>query len=462
MGTTAKSKRTVRIATVAGWSALFVCLALLLQFLHNPLFPEPGRILSRLFELLGSGDFWLDLGRTVFRSVLAFCLALFAGIAWAALFARSELKTALAMPAILTLQAAPVLIWIVPLVLLAGSGHAGPVLATTLVVLPLMVLEFREAFAGLTTEHRDFWRVYVPARLVRARLRLRYEMQPHVRVVTGLGLLLAFKASLIAEWFGSQNGLGRLLQNAFIRVDMETFLATAGVFLVVVLGVYAVAERVLAPRTIAALSADRLSRLSGTGVPLRFENVHFAFGAKKILNGVNFTLAPGQIALLTGPSGCGKTTFARLAAGLLKADAGQIASATRPALVFQANILLPAFSILENAAFFLPETTWDRAAGALHATGIETPLESVQTLSGGMKRRLAVARALCLDPDLVILDEPFNGLDQGSTEALLALVRANFLDRGIGVLLITHQWATGRDNDLPVYRLENGNLTQIR
>jgi NitT/TauT family transport system ATP-binding protein len=144
------------------------------------------------------------------------------------------------------------------------------------------------------------------------------------------------------------------------------------------------------------------------------------------LEGISFAVETGQFATLIGPSGCGKTTLLKIIAGLLNPSTGEVLiddlRVTGPgpdrALVFQSFVLLPWADVLTNAAFGLeargvsqPERT-RRAAAELSRVGLSGfEHHYPHELSGGMQQRVGIARALAVDPENLLMDEPFGALD---------------------------------------------------
>ncbi len=168
---------------------------------------------------------------------------------------------------------------------------------------------------------------------------------------------------------------------------------------------------------------------------IELKNVSFSYGDKEVLNRFSLSIPPqGRIALM-GPSGCGKTTLLRLIMGLEKPQAGKILNRPHPvAAVFQEDRLLRHLTVLENTALAGGDNA--KATRILEALGLGEELQSKPTaLSGGMRRRVAIARALCTPSRLLILDEPFNGLDE-QTKAHTAKV---ILQEWQGAILaVTH------------------------
>ena len=191
---------------------------------------------------------------------------------------------------------------------------------------------------------------------------------------------------------------------------------------------------------------------------LAVEGLSHGYGGTRVLDNVNLGVAPGEILCLVGPSGCGKSTTLRLVAGLEPIDQGRIAIAGvtasaretyQPAesrnvgLMFQDYALFPHMSVLDNVAFGIrgvPKT--ERRARALAA------LEEVDlaryanayphVLSGGQQQRVALARALAPKPALMLLDEPFSGLDRQLRNQVRDDTMHLLKQSGAATMLVTH------------------------
>ncbi len=171
------------------------------------------------------------------------------------------------------------------------------------------------------------------------------------------------------------------------------------------------------------------------------------FARRVVLSDVDFDVEAGRAVALVGPSGCGKTTVMNLCAGLLHVREGTVASSfVNPACMFQQPRLLPWKTALDNIAIGLKAAGLARGERHARARGLALRMglsaddldKFPHQLSGGMQSRVALARALVLEPDLLLLDEPFSALDVGLKEELYGLMLADRLARGTGVLMITH------------------------
>jgi len=170
---------------------------------------------------------------------------------------------------------------------------------------------------------------------------------------------------------------------------------------------------------------------------IELKNVRMAYDGKVIFDGLNLTFPKTGMFALLGPSGRGKTTLLRLIAGLETPQSGSVTvpQDMRIAFCFQEDRLLPFKTVLQNVLLVCPDLSvaqsWIAAVGL---AGEENSYPS--TLSGGMKRRAALARALAYDAPILLLDEPFRALDDATHAEMLSLVHKAAKDKLL--LLVTH------------------------
>lgn len=205
----------------------------------------------------------------------------------------------------------------------------------------------------------------------------------------------------------------------------------------------------------------------------RFDSVHhdalvdikdvaFGYGARPVLRGINLTARRGQVVAIMGSSGCGKTTLLRLIGGQIRASQGTVRVAgeslgeldaeglyrlrRKMGMLFQFGALFTDISVFDNVAFQLREHTdlpedaiRDLVLLKLNAVGLRGAADLMPSeLSGGMARRVALARAIALDPMLVMYDEPFAGLDPISLGVTGNLIRRLTDTLGLTSIVVTH------------------------
>lgn len=204
------------------------------------------------------------------------------------------------------------------------------------------------------------------------------------------------------------------------------------------------------------------STTAPTDVLVRCRGVHFKQGSRAIYQGIDVDIARGKVTAILGPSGTGKTTLLRLIGGQWRPSAGTVefdgtdvhklgrrdlySLRKRMGLLFQNGALLTDLTVFENVAYPLQEHTKlpasmirDLVLMKLQAVGLRGARDLYpDQLSGGMARRAALARAIALDPDMVMYDEPFTGQDPISLGVLIRLIRTLNQSLGLTSVVVSH------------------------
>ncbi len=186
------------------------------------------------------------------------------------------------------------------------------------------------------------------------------------------------------------------------------------------------------------------------GVTVRLHKIRRAFDDLVVIGNLTLEIESGEFLAILGPSGCGKSTLLRIIAGLIEPDGGTLSvtpttTKLQTAYVFQDAHLLPWRTVLENAALPLElmgmqnRERMDRAAAALAEVDLsEAASRYPAQLSGGMRMRVSLARALVTQPRLLLLDEPFAALDELTRFRLDTRLRDLWNERGMTVIFVTH------------------------
>ena len=170
---------------------------------------------------------------------------------------------------------------------------------------------------------------------------------------------------------------------------------------------------------------------------MRVEHLTVSYGEKRVLDGFSLEIPQG-VTVLSGPSGCGKTTLLRTIAGLERPESGRVEGITpaETAILFQEDRLFPWRTVEQHLTDVLPRSRWNEVPRWIALAGLEgEEHRRPAALSGGMRRRLALVRALALGGQLYLLDEPFTGVDPARVRRLMDTLRA--LDAP--VLLSSHE-----------------------
>ena len=213
---------------------------------------------------------------------------------------------------------------------------------------------------------------------------------------------------------------------------------------------------------------------------IEVKDLHFSYGARKVLKGVNLTIPRGKVVGIMGPSGCGKSTLLRHFGGQLRPAQGSVKfmgqvvnelsnaelykMRLKMGMMFQVSGLFTDMSVFDNLAFPLREHTdlpeeliRDMVLMKLHAVGLRNARNLMPSeLSGGMARRVALARAIATDPALGIYDEPFAGLDPISLNTITKLIRKLNDALGTTSIVVTYDLMTSLKTIDYMYFIHDG------
>jgi len=218
---------------------------------------------------------------------------------------------------------------------------------------------------------------------------------------------------------------------------------------------------------------------------IRIEGLHKRFGDRKALEDINLEIYPGEIMVIMGPSGCGKTVLLKHLIGLLRPDAGEVVVdgqrisslgegelnrlRQRIGIVFQTSALFDSMTVGENVAFplrqhrRLPEAEIQRLVREklemVGMAGTENLFPS--ELSGGMRKRVAIARAVILNPEILLYDEPTAGLDPIMSRIIDELILRLRGDLGVTSLVVTHDLHTAFSVADRIAVLDEGRIIEV-
>lgn len=465
----------------------------------NILIASPLETVKTLFVLIRTPEFWRAVGYSFAKIASGFFLALGGGVLCAVLASVSGVVRALLNPMLRLIKAVPVASFIILALFWLSSSKNLSVLISFLMVLPVI---YTNVLQGIESTDKELLEMASVFRIsVGKRLRYIYipAVMPYFVSACSVGLGFCFKSGIAAEIIGlPANSIGeRLYEAKLYLLTGELFAWTAVIVLVsvvfekaVMLLVKALAKGLAGSVKLGNVVAkneeerqgnnaeeevpeaqitsgqgktedsrtDRAEKqrrseeaLTGLAKELAVNLTSEGFGLldvtktfdeKTVLEDFSVWMMPGEAVALMGASGCGKSTVGKILLGLLSADKGEVKRPKRIGAVFQEDRLCKEFDAITNIAM----VTGDRKAAeeALADVGLaDSKGKPVAALSGGMKRRVAIARALLSDGEVLVLDEPFTGLDEASKQLVMNYVKEKQGSRS--VLLITHneEEATG-------------------
>lgn len=414
-----------RLLIILGWLLIWEILARVID--NRILLEGPVGVFKRLCEDLMTVQYH----KTVAFSVLRIMSGLLAGLVLAIILGAFSYKYKFAeelfLPVIQILKAAPITCFVVLLLIWAGAGGLAFYVAL-LVVFPPLYFNLLEGLKQLDEKELEVAKVYrMP---FKNRLRFIYlpGIRPYFQSALAVAVGMAFKAGIAAEIIGTPKySMGERIYMSKIYLD------TAGVLswmITVILVSYLcekiivkVAEKCFSQKTVRFKVGKR--KETGRNEDIHIENCTLSYGDKEVLKNVEAHFYKGKVYAVTGRSGIGKTTFLKFLCGLKKADRAKNAEYKAVmGVVFQENRLFGEFSAVENIfatgqCFQEPENVKNLLLELLPKEALSKP---VKEYSGGMKRRVEIARALLSEGEIILMDEPFGGLDEETKEQVICFI----------------------------------------
>lgn len=464
-------------------SIIIICIWIALwQFaaaaIRNPIiFVGPWETLQALVSQIFTRDFWQTVLSSLFRISLGFLSAFFLGILLGAAAGHFSLFRNFLEPAIGLLQSVPVASFVILALIWVGSENLS-VLITFLVVFPVIYRNVLEGIHQVDHQLLEMARIFRLGPWKRLLYLYRPALMPYLLTGCRISLGMAWKSGVAAEVIGvPAHSIGEKLYMAKIYLSTAELFAWTFVIILVSrlfekaflwflerLSIDLKGEPEAKNSNASSLNSEA-ARLSGTGRekkytlerflrsgpdtekssdvpnPVRILHLEKSYHGRPVFSDLSLTLEPGKVYCLMGPSGCGKTTLLRLIMGLETPDAGRITGLEHEKIsaVFQEDRLFGFLNPVKNVQLACAKSTRPSFPEELLKQILEPGAltRPASRLSGGMKRRTAIVRALCAPSDLVIMDEPFAGLDEDTRNRAIRLIRDNLGQRTL--LLVTHQ-----------------------
>lgn len=443
-------RRSIRkISIVLGWLLLWQLAAVCTD--NHILLVGPLQVLGALGENIRQPDFWRIVGCSFARIGSGFGCALAAGLVLGACSYRYRLVEEILAPLMETLKSIPVASFVVLLLIWFGSSKLS-FFISFLIVFPNVYVNTVEGLRSTDPKLLEMAAVFQMPAWNRLWYLYRPALLPYLMGCLKISLGMSWKSGVAAEVIGLPDySLGERLYMSKIYLD------TAGLFawtLTVILLSFLFEKAVL-----------RLLQLCGEWMPgqavhgkrrqpwaerenhcgeIRIQQLSKSYGEQCVLENKNFTLSAEGRYVLMAPSGAGKTTLLRILAGLEQADGGTIEGIGSSAvgMAFQEDRLCEDFDTATNIMLTIKKRrrqemqqyAEEQAQRILPKECLHKP---VRELSGGMRRRVCLLRAVLGDAQLLLLDEPFNGLDEDTRERVASFLLEQ--QRGRTILVTSHQ-----------------------
>ena len=436
----------LRIAAIAFWIAVWEAVALRIG--SELIIATPIKVAQVFIEMIFKADTWHSLGFSLVRISSGFALAFILGSVLAAVSSRLQAVKILLSPITSAIKSTPVASFVILAIIWFGSKNLS-VFISFLMVFPVIYLNILKGIESVDKELLEMAKVFNISLGRRIVYIYMPSLMPFVISACSVALGLCWKSGVAAEVIGISSGsIGERLYRAKLYFETGELLAwTAAIILIstafeklimlILRRVNGIPQRAYSEKLLNASAKRQTSQSITAAEGISLENVSKSFGERTVLNGVTLIIAAGEHTAVMGMSGAGKTTLARIAAGLERQESGRVERPSRLGFVFQEDRLIGCLNALGNLAIAGadPQEAYETLK-AFRFTD-ELIFKPSETLSGGEKRRAAIARALLCGAGTVILDEPFKGIDDETLHEYI-LPQVKRLTDGKTVLMITH------------------------
>lgn len=433
------------------WIMVWYLLTLLVN--NSILLVTPWRVLQHLGKLLLQGEFWQTIVISLLRIGGGFLFGLLVALLLAGMSLRYSLVEEMLHPLMSLMKTVPVASFVVLFLIWWGSS-ALAVAISFLVVVPNVYINTLEGLKAVDVRLLEMAKVFRLNVGNRFFFIYRPALKPFLISGMRLALGMCWKSGVAAEVIGTPvHSIGGELYLSKIYLDTAGVLA----WTVVIVLLSLCFERLVLGLTDSFFSwmpempggmeqrnrrrkrrSERMTERSDDdkeGIRLSINRVSKTFGAQRVLSEVSAVYEAGKTYYLTSPSGSGKTTLLRLLCGLEKADAGNIEGTTTCSMVFQEDRLCEEYSAIQNVMMVTGDER--RAEEALSKLLEKDALyKPCSQLSGGMKRRVTLVRAMEAESEVVLLDEPFTGMDAETKQEAEMYIRER--QAGRVLVIATH------------------------
>lgn len=464
-------KIAITITAICFW--LLVWHFLSLKINSSIFLPSPEATYKALIRIGKRAGFWQTIFNTFSKIAKGFLLALIAGTFLAIISSFVKIIDVLVSPFMRLLKTVPVASFII-LALLWVKSDKLSVLISFVMVTPVVYINILQSFDNVDNNLLEMADIFNVGLLRRLRFIYVPALVSGFMSACKIGLGFCFKAGIAAEIIGLpfQSIGSELYKSKLYLMTDELFAWTVvivlmsvffeGVCIYLLNKLSCIIEKTnISRKAENENKADKSHKKKGEYEKLENNNILMikeitkSYGKQKVLENISFNLNESERICIYGKSGIGKTTLLRIIAGLEKADSGKITFVGKVSMVFQEDRLLENTDVYTNLYCVLG-SRFDKAEADMHLK--EVGLEGagnkiVSELSGGMKRRVAIVRCMMKSSEIILLDEPFKGLDTILKDNIIRYM-VKYLN-GRAVIMVTHDISEAEKIQAEIIEIKN-------
>lgn len=423
-----------KLVILAGWLIVWQVVSVLVG--NEILLVGPVKAFGTLLEKLTELSFWKACLASVLRISLGFLLGLLLGIGLAMISYRLFWIEDILSPVMTLLKAVPVASFVVLFLIWWSSAYLAIVISFC-ITLPNLYINTLEGLKSTDKKLLEMAKVFKISQMDSFFYIYRPVLKPFWNSAIALAAGMSWKSGVAAEVIGlPANAIGEQLYMSKIYLDTAGVLAWTVVIILLSVGFERLVNGLGNLFFAWQPACKGIARTDNAYGSIELQHVTKKYYGQKVLDAFSAQYCHGQVYYFHSPSGSGKTTLFRLIAGLEQAEDGVICTqGQRISYLFQEDRLCEEYSALKNVELVTGNV--EMARGALRVLLSEEDMgKPCRELSGGMKRRVALVRAVVAEADILLLDEPYTGLDEANRERVAQYIREN--TKNSIVLMATH------------------------
>ncbi len=425
-----------------GIATFFIIWHIISLFYTNLILPGPLITVETLFYLLGDSVFWTQFLNTFLKSITGLFISLGIGVPIGFLAGLNSRFDNFIRPTVMFFQGAPIVSYIAISMLWFGIGFYTPVFVAFVVIFPTIVFNISNGIRSTDKNLIEMAKLYkIPKNLIR-----KYIYFPSIIpfIVSTLKIISGtlWRAIVVGEFLAGAYGIGYSLSLSKATLNTEEVFAYT-IFLIIVGIIFEKSllkinlnPKIRIKKNITSTKNKKTENIKD----IELKNVSFSYKDTQVIKNLNMTIEKNNTTALIGESGSGKTTILYLLSKLRKDFKGTIKNVPdKISFVYQDDRLIPWLNINDNIKIVNPNLKDDDIEEYLSMMNIEMKQYVYpEKLSGGMKKRVNIARALAYKPELILLDEPFSSLDLKTKYNLIEDLNDIFNKNNITTLIVSH------------------------
>lgn len=461
MITSTTKNKIAKILSVFFWILVWHILSVIIA--EEMLLVSPFSVFINLKNLIFDWGAYLAIFNTTKNILLGFYISIIFGIIFACFSYKSSIFENLVFPLMSIIKSTPVVSFIIICLLYIGRERLTSFISF-LMALPIIYTNILSGIRNVETKYIELAEIFDVRGIKKFLYVYVSNIFPFFYSACSLSLGLCWKSGIAAEVIGIvRNTIGERVYDSKIYLDtLNLFTWTliiiflSFVFEKIILHILNILLKKL---THMKIDVKEDSDLDLDNKDIIIKNVSKSYGNKKVLENISLKIKKDETVCIMGVSGLGKTTFLNILMGLDKDFSGEIIGLSHKKIsaVFQEDRLFENLSVMTNLNFpFKKSMDSDFFEKHLKKMGLENILfEEVKTLSGGMKRRVAILRSLIYNSGIVFMDEPFMGLDFSTKQKIIEYIKE--MTKGRTLILITHDINEAKEMGGRIINLENFN-----